>query len=110
MIFTTLAEAPSVPVSHDPRLKKKLLLGPGTLPHVASLSHIELDPGDTAVSHSHEDAYEVFFGLGGKVAFTVGGAPVELQEGSCLVVEPGEAHSITGAERGSRVLYFLLKR
>jgi quercetin dioxygenase-like cupin family protein len=108
MKYASLNEVPFQPVSHDPRLNKKVLLGPGVLPHVAALSHIELGPGDSVESHRHGDAHEVFYGLKGRVEFVVGGRAVSLSEGSSLVVEPGEAHAIEGAEEGSRMLYFLL--
>ncbi len=103
-------ELPLQSVSHDPHLKKKVLIPGGVLPHIRTLSHIELGPGDRASEHVHEDGYEVFYGLGGKINFTVEGRTVVLSEGMCLVVEPGEAHSVEGAEEGSRMLYFLLKR
>jgi quercetin dioxygenase-like cupin family protein len=110
MKFLPLDEAPFQPVSHDPKLKKKVLISPGTLPHIAAISHIELNSGDTAVSHRHDDAYEVFFGIEGRVEFVVEETHVGLVEGSCLVVEPGETHSIRDAAKGSRMVYFLLKR
>lgn len=108
MKFTSIKDAPLVPVSHDPQLKKRVLVGAGSMPHIRAISYIEMKPGDTAVSHRHEDAYEVFFGLGGRVDFAVEGRDVALSEGACLVVEPGEAHSIKGAAEGSRMLYFLM--
>jgi quercetin dioxygenase-like cupin family protein len=109
MKLVSLNEAPFLPLSHDPQLKKKVLFSPGTLPHISAISHIELNPGDTAVSHKHDDAYEVFFGIKGRVDFIVDEKSVSLSEGSCLVIEPGETHSIKDAEKGSRMFYFLLK-
>ena len=108
MKLTSLEEAPFIPVSHDPKRKKQVLFGKGTLPHVAAISHIELNPGDSAVSHHHEDAYEVFFGMAGKIEFVVNDEDVPLTQGKCLIVEPGETHSIRDASEGSRMLYFLL--
>lgn len=106
MILTSVEEAPLVPVSHDPQLKKRVLLGKGAIPHIKAVSYIEMNPGDTASSHRHEDDYEFFFGLGGRIDFVVEGRDVPLVEGACLLVEPGEVHSIKGAARGSRMLYF----
>ncbi len=108
MKLVSLDEALSIPGTHSPQLKKQVLVEKGTLPHITTLSHVELNPGDTAVSHEHDDAYEVFFALKGRIDFVVDGDPVPLVEGSCLVVEPGEVHSIKDAAKGSRMLYFLL--
>lgn len=110
MKFSSLDSLPFHPVSHDPKLKKKVLMGPGALPHVKAVSHIELNPGDRASRHSHENAFEVFYGIRGWVDFIVGDTAISLTEGSCLVVEPGEEHSIEDAEEGSRMLYFLLEK
>jgi mannose-6-phosphate isomerase-like protein (cupin superfamily) len=108
MKLISLDEAPFEPVSHDPGLEKQVLVGPGALPHIKSISHMELGPGDRASTHSHENAYEVFYGINGRVDFIIEDTPVSLTEGTCLVVEPGEAHSIAGAREGSRMLYFML--
>jgi mannose-6-phosphate isomerase-like protein (cupin superfamily) len=108
MKFSSLDSLPLEPVSHDPKIKKKVLVGLGTLPRIKTISHIELNPGDRASRHRHENAYEVFYGIKGRVDFLVADAPVSLTGGCCLVVEPGEEHSIEGAAEGSRMLYFLL--
>jgi mannose-6-phosphate isomerase-like protein (cupin superfamily) len=108
MKLTSLEEAPFIPVSHDPQLKKQVLFGKGTLPHIVAISHIEMKPGDTAISHKHDDAYEVFFGMAGRIDFVVEGEDVPLTQGKCLIVEPGETHSIRDAAQGSRMLYFLM--
>lgn len=110
MRLVSLKDVSLSPVSHDPALKKRVLLGPGDLPHIASLSHVRFGRGDRASAHSHEDGFEVFFCISGAVKFVVGGRPVELPEDGCLVVEPGEVHSIEGAEEGSRIIYFRVKR
>jgi mannose-6-phosphate isomerase-like protein (cupin superfamily) len=110
MKLVFLKDVPLSPVSHDPGLNKSVLVGPGALPHIASLSHMRFAHGDRASAHSHEDGFEVFFCISGAVHFVVEGRPVELPADGCLVVEPGEVHSIEGAEEGSRIVYFRVKR
>jgi quercetin dioxygenase-like cupin family protein len=109
MKFVSLKDAEVKPVSHDPNLMKKVLLGPGELPHIGAVSHIVLNPGDRASAHSHADAHEVFWGIKGAITFRIEGKDVRLLPDACLVVEPGEEHSVEGAEEGSEMLYFLLK-
>jgi quercetin dioxygenase-like cupin family protein len=108
MKLTSLEEAPFKPVSHDPQIKKQVLFGKGALPHIMAISHVEMNPGDSAVSHKHDDGYEVFYGLGGRIDFVVNGEDVPLTQGKCLIVEPGEVHSIRDAAKGSRMIYFFL--
>jgi quercetin dioxygenase-like cupin family protein len=110
MKLTSLDEAPFVPVSHDPQLKKQVLFGKGALPHIVTISHIEMKPGDSAISHKHDDAYEVFFGLAGRIDFVVNDEDVPLTRGKCLVIEPSETHSIRDAAEGSRMIYFLMAK
>ncbi|GAB4390422.1 MAG: cupin domain-containing protein [Thermodesulfovibrionales bacterium] len=109
MKLVRLDEVPLSPVSHDPGLMKKVLFGPGALPHLDAVSHIEFRAGDRASAHRHEDGHEVLFCVRGKMEVVVDGNPVTLSEGGCLVVEPGEAHSIERAEEGSRLFYFRVR-
>lgn len=107
MKLYTLEKAQEKPVSHDPGLKKRILVpeGIGAVKHI---SHITLKPGDTATAHSHTDASEVFYCVRGDIGFNVNGRPVLLKAGSCLVVEPGEEHAITGVASESEMLYMMV--
>lgn len=108
MIVNSTGDLPFLPVSHDPSIKKQLFVQKGTIPNVFAISHVQLKGGETAVLHSHENAYEIFFAASGQVDFVVQGKPVALKEGTCLVVEPGEEHEITGSAPDTRMFYFLL--
>lgn len=94
------------PVSHNPEIKKKVLVE-GGFSCVKHLSHVVLRPGDTAIEHSHPDASEVFYCIRGQVEFVVSGSPVTLKGGSCLVVEPGEVHSIATVREETELIYML---
>lgn len=101
-----LDSAPLRPVSHDPALKKRVLVE-DAFSCVRHLSHIILPPGAKASSHSHENAYEVFYCVSGKVSFKINGKDVLIREKTCLIVDPGDIHSIDEVPIESELVYFL---
>ena len=105
MKLFSLDETPYEPVSHDPGLKKKVLTR-GTLPHVKHISHIILQPGDSASDHVHIDNVEVFYCIRGNAEFLIKGQKVFLRKGQLLLIEPGEVHSIPKIKEETELLYF----
>jgi mannose-6-phosphate isomerase-like protein (cupin superfamily) len=103
-----LDKIPYEPVSHDPELKKKVLTR--GLPCVERLSHIVLAPGQRVSLHSHTHGYEVFYFIRGAAVFEINGEEVGLKKGDCLVVEPGESHSITDILKETELIYFIAAR
>ncbi|GAA6623215.1 hypothetical protein NUACC26_090400 [Scytonema sp. NUACC26] len=61
MIFTSLNDLPEEPVSHNPEIKKKVMLRLGDLPHLTNFSQSRFAPGQTSPAHAHYDMCEVFF-------------------------------------------------
>lgn len=107
MKLYTLEKAQEKPVSHDPGLKKKLLV-PDKIGCVVHISHIRLEKGQKASTHSHKDGTEVFYCLEGALKVAVNGKPISLEKGSCLVVEPGEEHAITEVDGPTELLYMMV--
>lgn len=107
MRLHTLEKAEEKPVSHNPELKKKVLVPEGVGP-VKHISHIALKQGATASAHTHQDTTEVFYCLKGAITFSVNGSPVLLLPGSCLIVEPGEEHAIVEVSALSEMLYMMV--
>jgi quercetin dioxygenase-like cupin family protein len=103
------ARIPFEPVSHDPALRKQVLVRDGLLPGLGNLSHIVLVPGSRAAGHLHAEGSEVFYCIRGSLRLTVDGKEVLLSGGECLVVEPREVHSIDDTLEESELLYFFLK-
>lgn len=91
-------------VSHDPAIRKRVLLRSGEVPHVAQLARTALQPGQTARDHAHRDMWEVFFCESGNGTMTVNGASIALRAGTCVVVEPGEHHEVTNDRNQPLVL------
>ncbi len=103
MKLVRISELPLEPVSHDPELKKRVLLREvGTL---EALSHIVLPKGSRASLHSHRDLYEVFYIIRGRIVFVVEGRECELGAGTVLAIEPGEEHEIRDVKEESEMVY-----
>lgn len=95
-----LGEVSEEGVSHDPELRKRVLLRRGEVPHLTAFSRATLRPGQAATPHAHADMHEVFWVESGRGEARVAGETLALEPGACLVVEPGEEHTLacTGAE------------
>jgi quercetin dioxygenase-like cupin family protein len=61
MKFTSLNNLSSEAVSHNPEIKKKVMLRFGDLPHLTNFSQARFAPGQSAAAHAHQDMCEVFF-------------------------------------------------
>jgi len=105
----TLADSPQMPVSHDPSLIKRLIVEEGVLPRIRGISHIKLPAGTSVDAHVHEEGYEVFYCMGGRAVAVIGGQELEMGEGHCLIVEPGEPHGFNAVAEQADLLYFFLE-
>ena len=100
MKIVSLVLVPEEPVSHNPSIKKKVMLRPGDLPHLTNFSQARFAPHQAAAAHTHRDMHEVFFVESGAGLIRVDGAEHPLTPGVCVAVRPGEVHEIVngGAE------------
>lgn len=95
MKYTLLNDIEEVGVSHNPDLKKKVLIANGEVPHLTQFSRVTFKVGQIASSHKHEDMYEIFSVESGIGKVVIDGKTIELAPGVCVTVEPGEEHEIT---------------
>jgi quercetin dioxygenase-like cupin family protein len=110
MKIVSIADLPVGQVSHNPDIKKKVMLGRGALPYVTNFSQAYLAPGQVAGAHAHEDMYEVFFVEARAGVICVDGTPHPLAPGTCVVVAPGEVHEVTSSGPDDLILtYFGLE-
>ena len=110
MIHRVLAERRDEPVSHNPRVRKRVLLASGELPGLTNFSQAVFAPGDSAPPHHHTDMWEVFFVRSGSGAIRLNGAEHRLEKDDCWTVEPGERHEIVNdGARDLVLLYFGLR-
>ncbi|WP_035985697.1 cupin domain-containing protein [Leptolyngbya sp. KIOST-1] len=110
MKITDLNQVAEEAVSHNPAIKKRVLLRSHDLPHLTNFSQAHFAPGQIANGHSHSDMAEVFFVESGHGTITVNGQPYSLTPGTCIAVEPGEHHEVANTGTEALVLtYFGLR-
>lgn len=106
MKIVSIADLSEGQVSHNPEIRKKVLLGRGDLPHVTNFSQATFGPGQVASAHAHGDMYEVFFVEAGEGVIRVDGEPYRLEPGTCVAVAPGEEHEVACSGSGDLVLTY----
>lgn len=110
MIHRNLSRLPTLSVSHNPGIDKRVMLGSGELPAVTNFSQAVFAPGDVAPIHHHSDMWEVFFVRSGTGSIRVDETTFPLVADDCFVVQPGEEHEIANDSEGDLVLlYFGVK-
>lgn len=110
MKLTGLNAVPEESVSHNPAIKKKVMLRSGDLPHLTNFSQACFAPGQVATAHAHADMCEVFFVEVGEGTICVDGQTYALAPGVCVAVEPGEVHEVRNTGTATLVLtYFGLR-
>lgn len=111
MRIITLDEVEEQGVSHNPEIRKRVMIERGQVEHLTNFSRATLAQGQRARSHAHADMYEVFFVESGDGLIRVDDEEFAIGAGTCVTVEPGEAHEIVNTGREELVLlYFGLER
>jgi quercetin dioxygenase-like cupin family protein len=110
MKYISLSQTPIETVSHNPEIKKQVMLRSGDLPHLTNFSQSRFTPGQSACAHAHPDMNEVFFVESGTGRILINGQPHLLEVGTCIAVEAGEVHEVINDGAEDLVLtYFGLK-
>lgn len=110
MKITDLNQIPEQEVSHNPAIKKKVMLSLEDLPHLTNFSQACFAPGQIASGHSHADMSEVFFVESGLGNIRINGIDYQLKPGVCIAVEPGEVHEVSNTGNTDLIItYFGLR-
>lgn len=92
-------------VSHNPKIKKHVLISNGEIKHITNFSEAFFPPGEIAYAHNHIDMTEVFFIKSGSGILIVDDKNILLTENMCITIEPGESHEIQNT--GSKELIIM---
>ena len=107
MKITSIDSSPEIAVSHNPLVRKRLLIANGEIDRLTNFSRAVFPPGEVAPSHCHADMSEVFYIESGDGAIEVDGKVIGLPQGSCITISPGEFHELRNSgDREMVVLYF----
>ena len=110
MKIVTLTQLPEEGVSHDPGIKKRVMLRHGDLPHITNFSQATFAPGQTVTPHAHTDMAEVFFVETGEGIIWIDDKAHTLATGVCVAVDAGETHELKNTGDSPLVLtYFGVK-
>ncbi len=105
-----MADIPEEGVSHDPQIRKKVMIRDGELPHLNKFAQARIAPGQAASAHSHEKFYEVFLIESGVGIVKVDGQEHPVSQGMCVIFEPNEVHELINNDSSEMVItYFGLE-
>jgi len=93
MKLLKLDELPEVGISHNPDIKKKVILDKGYIPRLMTFGQATIKPGQSVEEHKHDTMYEVFYIQSGTADFIVNGEKIVVREGEVISLEPHELHS-----------------
>lgn len=103
----SLSQIPEQGVSHNPAIRKKVMLQAGELPHLTNFAQARFAPGQVAAAHAHRDMCEIFFVEAGTGTIVIDGIPYPLNPGTCIAVEVGEVHEVANTGSEELVLTYL---
>lgn len=106
MKIVSLSHLPEESVSHNPKIKKKVLLKKDEIPNLTGFSQARITPGQVVGAHTHDDMYEIFFFEEGKGIVRVDDKEYQVEKGICIMIEPGEAHNIINTASSDLVLTY----
>lgn len=94
MKLVRINELPDLGVSHNPLIRKRVMVEKGIVPGVTHYARAVFPPGEKADAHVHNDLTEVFTCESGRGEIRVNDVGYVFAPGVTVVVEPGETHEI----------------
>jgi quercetin dioxygenase-like cupin family protein len=104
MKWGSLAATAEEAVSHNAKIRKRVIMRRGDVPHLTQISLATFPPGEIAAAHSHPDMWEIFLCDAGEGVMTVNGKDIPLKPGTWVVVEPNDVHQVKNNNDSMMVL------
>lgn len=99
-------ELPDKGVSHNSRVRKRVIISSGELGGITNYSRAVFPPGEKAGSHLHNDMAEVFTVEAGCGEIRINDVAYVFSAGTVVVVEPGDVHEIVNTGRDDLVVTY----
>lgn len=86
------------------------MIDAGVIPRLNKFSKAIIKKEQTVSSHRHDKMYEILFFLTGRGELSVDGNNVEVFPNQCVVIEPGEVHSIQKVLDDVELVFFGIEK
>lgn len=94
MLHRIFHQLPDLPVSHNPRISKRVLFANGEIPAITQIARSTFPPGEIAPGHSHKDMWEVFLFESGSGEIEIDRNVYPVFPGHAFLLQPSEVHEI----------------
>lgn len=99
------------PLTHNPKINKKVIIKKKQIPNLERFSQTTLKTGQVSSEHIHEHLFEIFLIEEGTGIVKVEGQVSKIEKGNCIIIEPGEGHEFLNTGKDNLVLtYFALRK
>lgn len=99
-------ELPEKGVSHNARIRKRVIIANGELGPVTNYARAVFPPGEKAGSHLHNDMAEVFAVESGCGEIRVNDVAYVFSAGTVVIVDPGDVHEIVNTGSSNLVVNY----
>lgn len=106
MKITTLNGIQETGVSHNHKIKKRVMVNNNEIKHITNFSQAIFPPGECAATHSHPDMTEVFFVQSGEGEFKINEKTFPLIAGTCITIDTGDTHELTNTGADDLVVMY----
>ncbi len=106
MKLIKLHDVPEKGASHNPAVRKRVLVENHVIPRLTNYARAVFPPGEKANSHVHEDMAEIFTVESGSGEIRINDVAYVFAAGTTMVVEPGEIHEITNTGKTDMVITY----
>ena len=106
MKLIKINDVPDTAVSHNAKIRKKIIVENGLVKGLTNYSRAVFPPGEKAGNHLHNDMTEVFTCESGVGEIRINDVGYVFSPGTTVVVEPGDVHEIINSGTSDLVVTY----